>query len=109
MSTTQQTLSIFWRATNRYRLLLWVGIIGAVTAVIVQDIIPPYIIAKTFAKLQKDYSQGLPLSFADYTNYFLIYLAAMLTGVAIWRVQAYCVWLYEIRTQRDLAIRVFKH
>lgn len=109
MSTTRKALSIFWQATKRYGLLFWIGTIGAIMGVVVQDIIPPFVISKAFSQLQKDYNYGLHLHFSDYSKYFWIYLIAMLSGAAIWRVQGYCVWIYEIKTRRDLSIRVFKH
>jgi ATP-binding cassette subfamily B protein len=109
MSTTRKTLSIFWQATNRYSLLFWVGTFGAVIAVIVQDIIPPFIVSKAFTQLQRDYNHGQQLHFSDYSKYFWVYLAAMFLGAAIWRVQGYSVWIYEIRTKRDLALQVFTH
>ncbi len=109
MSTTNKTLSIFWRATNRYKLLFWTGAIGAVLAVIAQDIIPPYVVSRAFARLQRDYSLGAPLVFSDYVNYFYVFLVFMLSGMAIWRIQARCVWLFEIKASRDLANKIFRH
>lgn len=109
MSTTRKTLSIFWQATSRYRWLFWTGAIGSALAVVVQDIIPPFVVARTFARLQKDYSLGTPLNFSDYSGYFLIFLVAMLSGTVLWRIQGYCVWQYEIKTARDLVIKIFGH
>lgn len=109
MNTTRKTLSIFWHATKRYPLLFWAGTAGSALAVIVQDIIPPFVVAKAFAKLQRDYSLGASLHFADYAGYFYAFLTSMLAGMAIWRIQGYCVWQYEIRTIRDLMVKIFKH
>lgn len=107
MSTTRQTISEYWQHTKAHKLLFFAGTIGAVLAVIVQDIVPPFILAKAFNVLQDTYSQGGQLHFSDFSKYIVGFIAFMLLGYVIWRIQVVCVWLFEVRVLRDIANRVF--
>ncbi len=107
MSTSRKTLDIYWQHTKRYRGLFLAGTFGSVIAVIAQDIIPPFIVAKAFNKLQASYSSGVQLHFSDLSGYLFAFVLFMLLGVVLWRVQTICVWLYEMKVLRDLANRVF--
>ena len=107
MSTTRQTIRLYWQHTKAHKLLFLAGTIGAVLAVIIQDIVPPFIVAKVFNVLQNTYSSGGHLVFSDLSGYIIAFVAFMLAGVALWRVQVICVWLFEIKVLRDIANRVF--
>ena len=107
MSTTRQTIRLYWQHTKAHKLLFLAGTIGAVLAVIIQDIVPPFIVAKVFNVLQNTYSSGGHLEFSDLSGYIVAFVAFMLAGVALWRVQVICVWLFEIKVLRDIANRVF--
>lgn len=108
-STTKRTLSIYWRYTMRYPLLFWAGTIGSALGVIAQGIIPPLVVARTFNLLQQAYAAHQNLNFATFAPYFWTFTAAMLTGALLWRVQSYCVWQFEIRVRRDMAIDIHNH
>ncbi|MBI2591968.1 ABC transporter ATP-binding protein [Candidatus Saccharibacteria bacterium] len=107
MSTTRQTIRLYWQHTKAHKLLFLAGTIGAVLAVIIQDIVPPFIVAKVFNVLQNTYSSGDHLAFSDLSGYIVAFVAFMLAGVVLWRVQVICVWLFEIKVLRDIANRVF--
>ena len=107
MSTIRQTISEYWQHTKAHRLLFFAGIIGAVLAVIVQDIVPPFILAKAFNVLQSTYSHGGQLHFSNFSKYIVAFIAFMLLGYVIWRVQVICVWIFETKVMRDIANRVF--
>ncbi len=107
MSTTRQTIRLYWQHTKAHKLLFFAGTIGAVLAVIIQDIVPPFIVAKVFNVLQNTYSSGGHLAFSDFSGYIVAFVAFMLVGVALWRVQVICVWLFEVKVLRDIANRVF--
>lgn len=109
LSTTRQTLSIFWQYNRAYPLLFWAGTIGSALGVIAQGIIPPLVVARTFAKLQQAYSAHTALTFSMFTPYFLLFMLAMLIGVALWRIQSYCVWELETKVKRDMAIAIHNH
>lgn len=93
----------------RYRVGFSLGSGGAALAVIAQEIIPPFIVSKTFAKLQFAYAHHTTLRFAEFVPYFIGFTAAMLIGAILWRIQSYCVWTFEEKVRRDLANDVYAH
>lgn len=107
--TTRQTLRIYWRYTRTYLPEFLIGAIGAVLAVIAQAMIPPYIIARMFAKLQIAYQQHETLQFAAFMPYFVGFALSMLAGLVLWRMQGYSVWQLEIKIRRDLANDSYDH
>jgi ATP-binding cassette subfamily B protein len=108
-SITNKILALDARYTCRYLREFLVGAFGAVFAVIVQNMIPPLIVAKIFSKLQFSYSHHQPLIFGRFVPYLIFYGAAMLLGVFFWRVQAFYVWKFEIKVKRDMANDIFNH
>src|SRR5579884_1622066 len=106
---TRQTLAIYWTYTKRYLGWFLSGSIGAALAVIVQNMIPPLIVAKIFSLLQRAYSKHEALRFRAYLPYVLAYAVAMLLGVVFWRLQSFAVWKYEIAIRRDLADDIHNH
>lgn len=109
MSTTRTTVKLIWHDLKPYRTLLWIGIIGPVVAVLAQDIIPPFIVSQAFGEFQAAYQSGAPLDSLNMTPYILAFLASMLIGLIVWRVQGYVVWRLEIKLQRDQIIHIFNH
>lgn len=107
--TTNKTLKIFWQYTMRYKALFWFGTIGSALGVIAQGIVPPLVVARTFAKLQQAYTAHTVLHLSMFMPYFWAFTAAMLLGALLWRVQSYCIWEFEIRIRRDMAIDVYDH
>lgn len=107
--TTSKTLKIFWQYTMRYKLLFWCGTIGSALGVIAQGIVPPLVVARTFAKLQEAYTAHSVLELSMFMPYFWAFTGAMLLGALLWRVQSYCIWEFEIRIRRDMAIDVYDH
>ena len=108
-SITKQSVTIFWRYTKRYPVSFALGSSGAALAVIAQEIIPPFIVSKTFAKLQFAYAHHTALRFAEFMPYFVSFAVAMTIGAILWRVQSYCVWTFEEKVRRDLANDVYAH
>ncbi len=108
-STTSKTLSIFWKYTNRYKALFYAGSFGAMFAVIAQDIIPPFIISRAFAKLQVSYATNHVLSLSTMMPYIYGFSISMIIGLIIWRIQGFAVWRFEIKTNRDQIVDVFHH
>ncbi len=110
--SNQQNSSIiagFWQATKPYFWQFIIAAGGAVLAVLTQSILAPFIVSRTFARLQQNYSHSLHLSFAIFTPYIIGYAATMIAGVIIWRVQSYYTWKLEIQVKKDIIERVFKH
>lgn len=108
-STNKLTLILFWQYTRRYLPQFLTGSIGAALAVIAQGMIPPFIIAKLFSKLQFSYSHHTKLTFGLFAPYFYVFAAAMLIGVIIWRLQSFFVWKFEINVRRDMSNDIYNH
>jgi ATP-binding cassette subfamily B protein len=86
-----------------------IGAIGAILANVTQSIIPPYIVARTLAKLQTAYAEHQHLQLKQFKGYIISYAIAMLVGAVFWRVQSYFVWQYEFKVKRDIANDVYNH
>ncbi len=109
LSTTHQTIQLYWRYTLRYKTDFLVGSVGAILANITQSIIPPFIVARTLAKLETSYASHQQLSLHEFKSYIIEYAFAMFVGALFWRVQSYFVWQYEFKVKRDIAIDVYNH
>lgn len=108
-STTKQALRIFWQFTRQHKPYFWIGTLGAVIGVVVQDIIPPIIIAMAFDRLQNAVDTGTRLDLAPFLPYLYAYIGLLISGVVIWRVQVWFVWQYEVRVMQKLAVHIFDH
>lgn len=108
-STTQKTLRIYWRYTLNYKVDFLIGAIGAALATIVQNMIPPIIIANIFRKLQLAYSHHEAINLNMFMPSFIAFALLMLAGVFLWRIQSYCVWQFEIKVRRDLSNDLYNH
>lgn len=108
-STTRQSLALFWRFTKPRKLSFWIGTVGAAIGIIVQDILPPVIIAAAFDRLQASTQSGQAVVLAEFTPYIYGYMGLLVAGIFIWRTQVWFVWHYEIHAMRDLAVHTFDH
>jgi ATP-binding cassette subfamily B protein len=108
-SVTRKTIAIYWRYTRRYIWEFIVGAGGAVLAVITQAMIPPFIVAQMFSKLQTAYQHHQSLEFHTFLPYFIAFAISMILGMIMWRIQGYSVWQFEIKIRRDLANDVYDH
>jgi len=109
MSTTSKTLRIFWRYTKPYSGLFSFGVVGAVLGVLFQDIIPPFLVSRTFSKLQIAYGAHTPIEFSQLSPYVFGFVASMLLALVFWRLQGLAVWRFENSAQRDMIIHIFDH
>lgn len=108
-STHKRTLAIYWRFTRQHRFLFWYATVMSVVSVLIGDIAPPFIIAKAFNHLQSLYAQHRTIVFSDLAPYFWFYVGTSIGSLLTWRTQAYCAWLYMIRTEQRLMEHVFNH
>lgn len=102
-------VSIYWSYIRRYMALFVLGTGGAAAAVVIQGMIPPVIVAHIFSKLQTAFEQQQTLVFSDYLPYFILYAAAMLAGIILWRGQAFAIWRLEEKVRRDLSNDIYNH
>ncbi len=108
-SNSSLTLKLFWRFTRERKTSFWIGTIGAALAVIIQDIIPPVIVASAFDRLQESNSSGIPLELGSFKLYLYGYAACLIVGLILWRIQVVAVWHYEVHTVRNIAVLIFDH
>ncbi len=108
-STTYKTLRVYWQYTRRYLPEFLAGSVGAVLAVIAQNMIPPLIVARVFSKLQAAYTHHTVLHFSMFVPYLIAFMTAMFAGVIFWRLQSYFVWQFEIKARRDMANDIYDH
>lgn len=108
-SLTKQTLHLFWHYNMRYKAYFFTGLVGAILSVISQSIIPPFIVARTFAKLQFAFIHHQTLNFQQFLPYLLIYGAAMIIGMLFWRLQSFFVWKLEAHIHQDMANDIFNN
>lgn len=106
---SKKTLAIYWRYTMKYKWLFAFGVFGAITATIIQTIIPPLIIAKLFEKLQVAYQQNHDLSLSAFIPYIVWFAITMFAGFVLWRLQGFTVWIFEIKVRRDAANDIYDH
>ncbi len=106
---TKQTFVGFWRFTKRYKFRFSVAAGGAVLAVVAQSIAAPYIVSRTFAKLQSGFSSRHAIDFSSFSKYLVYYAITMLLGVILWRIQSYFTWQLEIQVKYDMINAIFSH
>jgi ATP-binding cassette subfamily B protein len=108
--TVIPTLKILWRFTKPYPFLFWYATIGSMVATIINDVLPPFIIAKALNKLQYLYSHHQSINFHALMPYFIAYGAAAIIGSPVlWQTQARSAWLYLIKTEQQLMEHIFNH
>jgi ATP-binding cassette, subfamily B, bacterial len=108
-SLTVQTLLLHWRYTRRYLPEFIIAAGGAVLAVIAQTMLPPYIIALIFKKLQYAYANDQALTFDMFIPHVIAFVACMIAGLILWRVQTYYVWRFELKVFRDMSNDIYNH
>jgi ATP-binding cassette subfamily B protein len=108
-SVTRETLRIDWHYTRRYLPEFLAGTIGAVLAVISQNMIPPLIVAKIFSLLQNAYAHHQTLHLSMFLPYLALFTGAILLGVVFWRLQSFYVWQFEVKIRRDMANDIYDH
>lgn len=108
-SNTKRTLASFWRFTRQDKLFFVLGTGFAALGTIIQDVLPPFIVAQAFDKLQKIYSGPNSVSLSDFSSYLLLYTALIVSAIFIWRIQVIFVWIYELRAVKRIMEFLFDH
>lgn len=103
------TLKIFWRFTKPYPFLFWYGTVGSMLGVISDSIIPQFVIAEAFNKLQQLYTGHQSITFGNVAPYFIAYSISAIAALVIWQTQAMSVWRYEINALQKIAEYIFRH
>lgn len=108
-STSRKTLSIYWSYVRRHMALFLVALVGVIAAIIIQGIVPPFIVAQVFNKLQVAYTHRQQLEFDDFLPYFIAYASCMIAGIVFWRGQAFAAWRLEEKVRTEIANDVYDH
>lgn len=107
--TIRQTLRIFWQFTKPYPFYFWYGTIGSMLGVLTTDIVPQFVIAEAFNKLQRLYAGHQGISFHDVAPYFIAYSVSVLIAMVVWQTQAMSVWRYQIWAMQKIMEHIFRH
>lgn len=109
MSTTKQTIGLFWHHAARYKRLLIPLTISIPVTVLIMDFLQPYIVSLVLQKISRNQFNSNDL-LGSFGKYILIYAVATFTSaVAGWRLNVWLIWNLELRVVRDIASRVFNH
>lgn len=108
ISTTKQTLTIYWQHVSRYPVLLIGGLISVPITTLVNNFLPGLIAASVMDRLARgDFIQGD--MWQSFGTPLALYAACLLIGVAGWRLVDVFVWRLEARVMKDLAHHTFNH
>jgi ATP-binding cassette subfamily B protein len=105
---TQKTIALLWQHAKRHSGYVWgVGIAMPIT-VLVEQYIPPIIIANVLNRLAKGDYQSHDV-WASFGPQLVLYAVLLLLGSVGWRVIDYCNWKLEGAVLRDIAQRIYGH
>ncbi len=107
--TIAPTLKLIWRFTRPYPFLFWYGTLGAILGVLSDSIVPQFIIAEAFNRLQQLYAGHQAITFHSIEPYFIAYSVMAVLALVIWQTQAMSVWRYEIQAMRRITEYIFRH
>ncbi|MGB2787161.1 MAG: ABC transporter ATP-binding protein [Candidatus Saccharimonadaceae bacterium] len=99
----KETLKIFWRFSNRYKLKRALALITPMLAVLINGIIAPYILSAFINRLQ-DGGVTLENSIGLIAGYGVL---VFIGEVIVWRLALYFCWTFEIQSMRDLYLAIF--
>jgi ATP-binding cassette subfamily B protein len=103
-----QTLRLFWHHIAQYpRIAIGIGIAVPLT-VLVEQFIPPIILANILNRLAHGDYHGHHV-WASFGSSLIVYAILIFVGSAGWRVVDILAWKLEGGVQRDLANRIYDH
>lgn len=109
MSTTKQTLLLFWQHASKYpkHITALFGLLPV--TLFVHQFLPPLIAARVLDKLStKNYDPND--IWGSFGSDLIIYAVALIAGgVFLWRVIIIIIWSLESAVTRDLTRRMFDH
>src|SRR5581483_3506231 len=109
ISTTRQTIRLFWQHIMRYKRWFIPLVICVPIAVVLMDFIVPYIMCLVLQKISSASYNTANLwgSFGPYVVAYVV--ATFFSAIAGLRLNIWLVWNLELKVTRDLAQRVFDH
>lgn len=109
MNVNRETLRIYWYHATRYKTLLTGALFSIPFVVILQQIVPPIIVADVLDRLSEgDYVSGDVFgSFgSSLVWYFVLFIGGSVIG---WRIVVYFLWTLEIKVHKDMMERMYNH
>ncbi|CAN5371235.1 ABC transporter ATP-binding protein [soil metagenome] len=105
--TGQQVIRYYWGCAKRYPRFIIGTLIGVPFASIINNFIPPLILANVLHRLSdNDYIVGHP--WQSFSHEIILYSVLVISGgILAWRFVDYCNWHLEGNVQRDIAREVF--
>lgn len=107
--TSKRTLKWFWYFTRPDKWFFVTGLTLAVVGIIVQDIIPPFIVSKAFTQLQTLYATNNLHSFWQLDHYAWAYIGFLVASFVVWRSQVVFTWVFEVRGLQRISEHIFDH
>lgn len=99
----KQTLALFWRFTQPYKIQRTLALLFPVLAVIVNAVIAPYVLSTFLNRLE-----GGGITLENSWQIIALYAGLVFTGeVILWRVALYFTWTFEVNGQRQLYLAIF--
>lgn len=107
-STTFKTLSLFWQHASKYpRLVAGIAVVTPLT-VLIEQYLPPVIIANVLARLARGEYQSHRV-WASFGTSLVAYGVLLLCGTIGWRLIDAFNWRLEGNVQRDIGRRIYAH
>ncbi len=107
-STTQKTLKLFWQHVWRYPFYTIGDLATTPLTIIVDDYLPPLVLASVLNRLAKGNFQPHNL-WSSFGVSFLLYVGLLICGSVGYRLLDAFNWRLEANVQRDMAQRVYDH
>ena len=109
MNITKETVRLYWGHARRYPFHLYGALLAIPFAVLVNQFLPPLIIANVLARLSRHDYNGHDV-WGSFGPSLVTYAAlVILGGVFAWRLGDQCNWRLEGKVHRDMAQRVYDH
>lgn len=108
-STTRTIISQFWHFTKPDKWLFTYSLIGSSLGVLLQEILPPVIVAQTFNKIEVAAGSGQAISFKSLLIPIAIYIILSILGLFFWRTQDYTSWNFELNAIKRIFPAIQNH
>ncbi len=100
----KESLKLFWKFSNQYKVKRTLALLFPVIAVTVNAIAAPYVLSQFLDKLQEG-----SVTFANSLHLIIIYGTLIFIGeVILWRLALYFAWTFQINSMRDVYLAIFR-
>jgi ATP-binding cassette subfamily B protein len=107
-SKARQVFAYYWNHARVYPLYLTGTLLTLPVTVLVNNYIPPLILANVLSRLSQHHYIDNQV-WASFGWTLVIYFAVLLFGILLWRIVDYFAWRLEANVNRDIAEQVMDH